>query len=588
VSASLRRFAFFTMLPLAGAAISACGSSAEPTGTGGASASASTSSTGVGGDGSTGTGGSSSTTGVGGGSSSSTGVGGSGGTGGAAAMCGDGSIALDEGCDDGNKAGGDGCSAGCAVETGYQCSGAPSVCVDIDECVSGADDCSDNAACTNTPGSFTCACDPGFSGDGVTCTLPVTSLVIGSVHACALFTNGSVKCWGGSQYGECGQGDNLTRGDEIDEMGSHLATVNLGTGATVAALSASAWFTCALLKSGSVKCWGQNLEGTLGLGDLVNRGDKPGQMGDNLPALDLGTGKKATAISAGADHACAILDDGTVKCWGRNSYGQLGLGDKVYHGDNPGEMGDNLPAINLGTGKKAVTISAGGFHTCALLNDGTVKCWGNNFYGQLGLGDTDDRGDAAGEMGDSLPAVNLGAGKLVVGLAAGTNHTCALLSDNTVKCWGQNDSAQLGVGDIAAHGVFAYQMGDNLPAVSLGAGKTVVELAANVSHTCARLSDDTLKCWGENYFGDLGLGDNFNRGGNLAQMGNNLPIVDLGTGKTAKSIVLGWWMTGTVLDDGTVKCWGWNAQGKLGQGDAVDRGDNPGEMGDNLLPVSLF
>src|SRR5262249_38128690 len=142
--------------------------------------------------------------------------------------------------------------------------------------------------------------------------------------------------------------------------------------------------TCALLADGRVKCWGWNDFGQLGLGDTQMRGDNPGEMGDNLPAVDLGAGKKAVALTGGDSHHCALLSDGSVKCWGRNLEGELGLGDTNNRGDNPGEMGDNLPAVDLGAGKTAVAIDAGGYCSCALLNDGSVKCWGGNFSGQLG------------------------------------------------------------------------------------------------------------------------------------------------------------------------------------------------------------
>jgi len=102
-----------------------------------------------------------------------------------------------------------------------------------------------------------------------------------------------------------------------------------------------------------------------------------------------------------------MLDDGSVKCWGNNSVGPLGLGDTQQRGDGPGEMGATLPAVNLGPGKTALQLTAGLGHTCARLDDGSVKCWGRNFEGQLGLGDTQNRGDGPGEMGAALPAVQL-------------------------------------------------------------------------------------------------------------------------------------------------------------------------------------
>jgi hypothetical protein len=113
----------------------------------------------------------------------------------------------------------------------------------------------------------------------------------------------------------------------------------------------------------------------------------------------------ATAISIGSYHSCAILDNGAAKCWGRNNYGQLGIDSTNNMGDNSSEM-SQIIGINLGTGRTATAISAGFYHTCALLDNGVVKCWGSNDYGQLGIDNTTDMGDDQGEMA-SLPSVNL-------------------------------------------------------------------------------------------------------------------------------------------------------------------------------------
>jgi alpha-tubulin suppressor-like RCC1 family protein len=186
--------------------------------------------------------------------------------------------------------------------------------------------------------------------------------------------------------------------------------------------------------------------------------------------VDLGTGKTAVAVAAGYTYTCALLNDATIKCWGGG--GELGLGDSRNRGDQPGEMGDHLPAVDLGTNETALGVSAGYGNACALLPGGRVKCWGLNYDGQLGLGDTTTRGDAPGQMGDSLPAVNLGscwtttAVSLGTGAGDGEVHACALLNDGTVKCWGA--ASELGLGDLFnPHGSGPGQMGDNLPAVKL-------------------------------------------------------------------------------------------------------------------------
>ena len=139
-------------------------------------------------------------------------------------------------------------------------------------------------------------------------------------------------------------------------------------------------------------------------------------MGDILPTVALGAGRTAVAIAAGEVHTCALLDDATVKCWGGNGSGQLGLGNTTSRGDNANEMGDSLPAVALGAGRTAVSIATKFDDTCAVLDDGSVKCWGINNSGQLGLSDTTTRGDNASEMGDSLPAVALGTGRTAVGV----------------------------------------------------------------------------------------------------------------------------------------------------------------------------
>ena len=130
--------------------------------------------------------------------------------------------------------------------------------------------------------------------------------------------------------------------------------------------------------------------------------------GDALLAIDLGTGRTATAIAVGSRNTCALLDDATVKCWGINSSGQLGQGDTSWRGDEVDEMGDFLLPVELGTGYATQSLRGGGPHACALLIDGAVKCWGANTYGSLGQGDTNHRGDEPGEMGDALWPIDLG------------------------------------------------------------------------------------------------------------------------------------------------------------------------------------
>ena len=377
----------------------------------------------------------------------------------------------------------------------------------------------------------------------------------------------------------------------VDEIGTELPVVSLSASERVTAISSLGDHTCVLLSTGVVKCWGVNTYGQLGLGDTNHRGDGPGEAASTAVAVDLGSGVTATAIAAGSDHTCALLSSGVVKCWGRNGDGQLGLGDTNSRGDGANEMGDNLSAVDLGSSVTVIAIAAGGFHTCALLSSGAMKCWGYNYTGALGSGNySNDLGDQPGEMGTNLPAVNLGSGVTATAIAAGLYHTCALLSSDAVKCWGENDDGQLGLGDRNRRGVFLDQMGDNLSAVNLGSGVTATAIAAGQYHTCALLSSGAVKCWGENGDGQLGLGDTNSRGDGANEMGDNLPTVDLGSGVTATAIVGGHLHTCALLSTGTVTCWGDDAVAQLGQGAGVtydNRGDGPGEMGSSLVAVNL-
>jgi len=428
--------------------------------------------------------------------------------------------------------------------------------------------------------------DAGADSGGADAGTSGLLLDIGTAHTCARLDGGAVKCWGFNMFGQLGLGDTQPRGDGPNEMGPNLPPADLGPGRTAVALSAGGNHTCARLDNGTVKCWGHNQFGQLGLGDVQDRGVGPNQMGANLPPVDLGPGRIAVEVKAGENHTCARLDDGAVKCWGINGFGQLGLGDTQYRGNSAAGMGANLPAVDLGPGRAAVQLSSRGNHTCARLDNGTVKCWGQSYAGQLGLQGV-NRGSAPNQMGANLPAVDVGPGRTVLQLAAGFSYTCARLDDGTVKCWGINNRGELGVGDRLTRGDGPGEMGANLPALDFGPGRTAVELNASVNHTCARLDNGTVKCWGDNAGGQLGLGDQQNRGDDLDEMGATLPTIELGLGRTAVQLSGGAGHTCATLDDGSAKCWGSNGIGQLGLGDKQSRGVGPNEMGANLPTVQL-
>jgi hypothetical protein len=183
--------------------------------------------------------------------------------------------------------------------------------------------------------------------------------------------------------------------------------------------------------------------------------------------VDLDVGMTALAVAAGGDTTCALLAGGRIKCWGENDRGQLGQGDRRPRGRAAGEMGAALNPIDLSSSRGAVSVAVGGGHVCALIEGGDIVCWGANGYGQLGVGDSVDRG---GDLAPALAPVDLGTGRTARSIAAGANHTCAVLDTHQLKCWGANARGALGIGDGEGdhRGERPGEMGDDLPVVRVG------------------------------------------------------------------------------------------------------------------------
>jgi alpha-tubulin suppressor-like RCC1 family protein len=372
-------------------------------------------------------------------------------------------------------------------------------------------------------------------------------------------------------------------------MGTSLPAVNLGTGAKATAIATGLAHACALLSTGDVKCWGSNSSGELGIeAAKASTGTAPSDMGDGLKAAILGIGRTAIQITTGDNLTCALLDNHQIKCWGDNTSGQLGQGDTRNRGAAPLSMGDALPPISLGTGRTALAIKAGAAYVCALLDDQSLKCWGDNAFGQLGSGDVSPRGSAPGQMGDALPTVDLGTGVTATWLGAGYQNTCVALNTGNVKCWGLNNSGELGLGDTFSRGDRAGTMGDALPVSQLEPGLPVSAVSCNTSSCCALFPiSGTMKCWGTGRFGNLGSGNTDNLGDKPETLGANLPFVDVGAFARIVQMATGDGFTCAVLEDGRAKCWGANTGGELGQGDTLSRGDRAGTMGDQLPAIDL-
>jgi len=361
----------------------------------------------------------------------------------------------------------------------------------------------------------------------------VTKIAMGQHAGFALFANGLMKSVGaGTNY----IARQTAIGAHPDELGDNLSYVSMGTGRTVTDIQAGADFACALLDNATMKCWGENQYGQLGIGSTTDQGSATNTTPMDLSAIDIGTNLTVTQMSVGYDHTCVIVDDSTdtndgkVKCWGRSNSGQLGQGATANRGDGGGEMGDSLAYTDLGTGRTATDIYAGNSFTCAILDNDTMKCWGYGADGRTLSGDTANLGDGGGEMGDNLSAADLGTSFTPSALGGGRQFGCVLSTTGSIKCFGTNTVGQLGLGTTDTMGHTSATVGDSLPAISLPTGRTAISITGNNNayHACAVLDDNTVRCWGQNIYGQLGLGHDFNWGDNINEIGDSMgePDVD--------------------------------------------------------------
>jgi alpha-tubulin suppressor-like RCC1 family protein len=391
-------------------------------------------------------------------------------------------------------------------------------------------------------------------------------------HTCVILAAGKVRCWGDGLHGKLGYGNVDDIGD--NEMPASVGPVPLGAGRRAFALGSGFAHTCALLDNGRVRCWGSGSAGRLGYGNTDEIGD------DELPTavgfVNLGAGRKATAISVGDMHTCAILDTGRVRCWGSGVFGRLGYGNTDSIGDD--ETPASVAPVQLG-GRKAVAISAGGYLTCAILKGGKVKCWGDGSDGALGLGNTSDIGD--NETPASVGPVRLGPGRTAVAVAAGLSHACAILDNGKVRCWGTGFNGRLGYGNT-------NHIGDNeLPGsagpVDIGTDRKAVAITAGYTQTCVILDTGKVRCWGEGSNGRLGYGNTDTIGDNETPGG--FGPVNLGAGRKAVAISAGETNACALLDNGRVRCWGSGLDGRLGYGnpDTIGDDETPGAFGPVVL-----
>ena len=371
--------------------------------------------------------------------------------------------------------------------------------------------------------SFTCKA--GYRVNGKTCERKRSRMAVAASHSCLLLENGSVKCWGNNTYAQ-------VTGDSSYTSNSQSITKVSGLGGQVVDIRGGYRHTCAILKDGSVKCWGFNHRGQ------VSGGSSPSNS-QSITKVS-GLGGQAVDIATGGSHTCALLSNGSVKCWGSNHAAQV-TGDGI-----PSDM-ESVTQIS-GLGEPAVAIASRAAYTCALLSDGSVKCWGENIAAQV-------TGDGISSDMESVTQVPLN--EQVTSIVAGMKHMCAFSREShgfvrSVKCWGSNNYAQV--------------TGDGIPSdvqsvTQVLSEEHIVDMAASWEHTCILLSYGSVKCWGRDNRNQVGVFRSLSPSSYRSittsydsSMSDLDPGIDIGAGGAHSCVLLG---------DDNVKCWGHNGYNQV-------------------------
>jgi alpha-tubulin suppressor-like RCC1 family protein len=322
-----------------------------------------------------------------------------------------------------------------------------------------------------------------------------------------------------------------------DAAGSEVSPAEVGSEADVLdpkcvqSLASGAWHACAAGVDGLLKCWGRNTDGQLGDGTSLDR---------SAPSASTGLSQRVVQVVGGYSHSCARAGDGSLWCWGNNRKGQVGDGTTAT---------PKLTAVQVtALGNAVDDVSTGFLHTCARKNDGTLWCWGCTDSAQLGDGVVDS------DVSVTLPKAVTALGADVAEVEVGGRHSCARKTDGSLWCWGSNEFGQTGNGKTGSS--------QTAPAQVTALANATAAVAAGDQHTCALKNDGTLWCWGRNVEGQLGDRSNTDRSD---------PVQITSLGAEVAEVAAGSWHTCARKIDGTLWCWGSNLIGELGIGSTADR-----------------
>jgi len=410
-------------------------------------------------------------------------------------------------------------AAATACDEDEACTGDSAHCPD-DAFRPGGEGCDDGNPCT-----YSDACDGGGSCVGINGLFDVVRLSAGDNHACAVLGVGEARCWGANARGQLGDGTTLSSPVPRPVIGlPDTSVLDVACGGT---------HTCAIMDGGGdVYCWGYNAYGQLGDGTTL---DASSPSAIAYPHTPVG----ADEAAGGLNHTCAVLRPDGLQCWGDNREGQCGNGDRTPPGDILEEPTAvvNLPALPS-------SVDCGGIHSCALFPGGEMMCWGRNSAGQLGF-------DTSPDSRTSTPGLVTSLGEAALALSLGFLHTCAVVESGGVKCWGDNAMGQLGGGTTGGTSLEAVDV------TGLPPSEAAAALCSGDLHTCAVLEGGGVWCWGDNREGQLGDGTTETR---------SSAVETAGLSSAARDVACGSGFTCALLAAGTVQCWGAGLEGQLGSG----------------------
>lgn len=288
--------------------------------------------------------------------------------------------------------------------------------------------------------------------DGCSSGLFATTLSAGEDHSCAINLAGELWCWG--------KNEDLQLGNENVEP--HTIPVPVNGMPPIERIACGDDHSCAVAEDASLWCWGENEFGQLGRGTTTLAEAEP---------TEVAAGARWRDVAAQGDFTCAVREEGTLWCWGRNDDGQLGTDDTT----------ERDTATQVGAATDWLSVSTGVTHSCGLRAGGDVYCWGTNSYGELGLGDTTAR------------LTPTAIGHQASDVAPGFGTTCMVAQAGSLWCWGRNHAGQLGLGDL---------MSRPSP-TQVGAQASWTQLAVNNDSGCGLAAGGTLWCWGDPHIGGI-------------------------------------------------------------------------------------